>query len=268
MKKKKIEELISEYLCGELSPEQEAEFKEILRREGYDLNKLSEYREIYSGLTDYDIPEPRESMHRGFYSMLEDCKKDIKMKELHEEGFIERVSSFFTNGFFPKLAYGLSLLVIGWVIGHWFTPGTGNTENINNLMTEMQDMKKVMMLTMLERSSAVERMKAVKITNEFEQVDEKVINALLETLNSDPNVNVRLVTVETLYSFADNPKVREGLIQSITVQESPLVQLALADVMLSLKEKKSLEEFEKLIAKKNIDYAIKTRIQEIMRRLS
>ena len=125
-------------------------------------------------------------------------------------------------------------------------------------------MKEMMMLTMIEQPSASERIQAVNLTNDLNSVNDKIINALLKTLNNDPNVNVRLITVEALYEFAGNPKVREGLIQSISQQESPLVQIALADVMVSLQEKKSVDQFRLLLEKKDLNDAARMKIEESM----
>ena len=78
------------------------------------------------------------------------------------------------------------------------------------------------MLNMLEKESTSERLKAVNLTQGMDNASEKVVEALLQTLNNDPNVNVRLSALEALFPYASNPKVREGLIQSISQQESPL----------------------------------------------
>ena len=85
---------------------------------------------------------------------------------------------------------------------------------------------------------------------------------MLQTLNNDPNVNVRLATIEALYQHAENPTVREGLIAAITKQDSPLVQIALADVMLSLQEKKSVAELQKLLRKKDLNQAVEAKVKQ------
>jgi hypothetical protein len=77
----------------------------------------------------------------------------------------------------------------------------------------------------------------VSYTSDITHADEKVINALFTTLNNDLNVNVRLVALEALTQFAKDAIVREGLVKSLAVQDSPMVQVALADVMVKLQEK-------------------------------
>ena len=128
-------------------------------------------------------------------------------------------------------------------------------------------MKKTVMLAMLENSSASERMKAVHFAQELSGPDEAVLTALARTVNDDPNVNVRLLAVEALALYADHPKVREALVQAIVRQESPLVQLALAEVMLALNEKRAVEPIRKIIASPLVDYSVKSKLEATVRQL-
>jgi HEAT repeat protein len=122
-----------------------------------------------------------------------------------------------------------------------------------------------MVLTLISQSSATDRLKAVGYTSELQQADERVIQALLFTLNHDENVNVRLVTVEALFRFADAPAVREGLVRSIAQQESPLVQLALADVMVALQEKRSVAPLSELLRRQATDFYVKEKLESSIR---
>jgi hypothetical protein len=59
-----------------------------------------------------------------------------------------------------------------------------------------------------------------------------------------------------------NPAVREGLVQSIVQQESPLVQSALADVMLKLQERRAVHSFKKLLLQKNLNNLVRSKIEQ------
>jgi HEAT repeat protein len=128
-------------------------------------------------------------------------------------------------------------------------------------------MKKTVMLAMLENSSAAERMKAVQYAQDMTGPDESVLMALARTVNDDPNVSVRLMAVDALAHYAAYPKAREALIQSIVRQESPLVQLALADVMLALSEKRAVEPIRRIIASPMVDYSVKSKLEATVRQL-
>jgi hypothetical protein len=57
-------------------------------------------------------------------------------------------------------------------------------------------------------------------------------------------------------------------VQSITQQESPLVQAALADVMLHLQEKRAIRPLKKLLEQKDLNQMVRSRIEETIFRLS
>src|SRR5690606_31156366 len=99
------------------------------------------------------------------------------------------------------------------------------------------------MLTSSE--SVTDRLQGTQLPRQMERPDEKIIEALNQTLLYYSNVNVRLSAIQTMIHFADNPKVREYLIRAIPFQTDPLVQLALAEVMLALKDKRAVEEIRR-----------------------
>ena len=119
-----------------------------------------------------------------------------------------------------------------------------------------------MMLSLLEKESATERLKAVSLTSNIEQASERVTDALIKVLNTDPNVNVRLATLEALMAYASNPEVRIELVKSIASQNSPLVQLALAELMVALHEKSSVNELKKIIEGKATPIEVREKLKE------
>ena len=135
------------------------------------------------------------------------------------------------------------------------------------LTTQVHELKQTMALALMENPSASERIRGVSYTTEIKHADKEVIEALLATLNNDPNVNVRLSTLEALTRMANHPEVRQGLVQSITTQESPLMQSAIADVMLKLQEKSSVKSFKELLKQKNLDNGVRDKIKETITQL-
>jgi hypothetical protein len=142
------------------------------------------------------------------------------------------------------------------------------SKQLEVLTAQVHEMRDLMMLSLLQNPSASERLRAVSYTSEITHVNPNIAGALLATLNNDPNVNVRLTTLEALTHFARDPVVREGLIQSILQQESPLVQAALADVMLRLQEKRAIPSFKKLLLQKDLNGMVRARIEETITRLT
>ena len=76
-----------------------------------------------------------------------------------------------------------------------------------------------------------------------------------------------MASIEALARYTDNPKVRQALIESISYQNSPLVQLGLAELMVAMQEKKAVEEFDKIIERQETPEEIKQELTERMNTL-
>jgi hypothetical protein len=146
--------------------------------------------------------------------------------------------------------------------------GKPESKQLEALTAQVHEMREMMMLSLLQNPAASERIKAVGYTSEIRRVNPNIAAALLATLNNDPNVNVRLTTLEALSHFARDPAVREGLIQSIVQQDSPLLQAALADVMLKLQEKRAIPSLKKLLQQKDLNEMVRTKIEQTITQLT
>jgi predicted anti-sigma-YlaC factor YlaD len=228
---------------------------------------------LWDSLAKIKVPEPNESMRVNFYAMLDDFKSaEKKSQPFSLQDVIARIRDFVLPQWTVQVAFSLLLVGLGWVIGnktsHSKESATAYQQQIETLATQVEDMKSTMMLSLIENPSATERLRAVGYTTEITDADERVIEALFTTLNNDPNVNVRLVTLEALTQFAAKPTVREQLVKSLAVQDSPMVQVALADVMVKLQEKSSVKALKKMLRKDGIDDLVKTKIEQSIKDLS
>lgn len=231
-----------------------------------ELNSIMTFWNITAALPE---PEPSATMKSKFMQQLEVYKQEQLAKTGLLDHLKETFTRFTTMLTMPRLAYGLGMLVVGVIASsvYFQQKGTAKSE-VEMLSSQVKEMREMLALSLLEHPSASERLRAVSYVNEIDTVDRRVKDALLTTLNNDENVNVRLTALETLSKMTGDPKVREGLIQSIAKQESPLVQSALADIMLSIQEKKSVRSFQQLLKKPETNEAIKTKIQATIHQLN
>lgn len=100
------------------------------------------------------------------------------------------------------------------------------------------------------------------------QPDEKVLNAPVHALNYDPSVDVRLAAVDALFQFSDQHMVRQALVESLSRQTSPLVQIALIDLMVEMREKQSEEVLRRMAADRNVNQTVRERAKWGLQRLS
>lgn len=262
-----------ELMQNKLSEQERSEIEEKISSSVEINAEFNSTKELWEQLGKLHAPAPSTDVKTRFYSMLDTYKNEVEAKE--ESGFnniLTRLNSLFTYKPAYNWAYALMLVVFaglaGFFIGKPDNQIVASQNEVKKLSSEMQEMKQMMMLSMLENPTATERLKAVSYTQELNTVDDQVVDALLTTLNFDPNENVRLVTLEALVQLADNPKVREGLVQSLLKQESPLMQVALADAMVKLQEKRSVKQFKQMLQKENLNNAVKGKIEKTIQVLS
>lgn len=235
--------------------------------------ELQTTREVWALMGGITVPEPSADMQAKFNAMLDDYKTSTEKKKSLLPAIVQKLRGLFTlqPGF--AMAYSIILIMAGVGVGYLASnrgsaPGEQTAAvKLDSITRQMHEMRQMMMLALLENPSASERIKAVSYTSEIKGANKNVIDALLSTLNNDPNTNVRLMTLEALTHYANEPAVREGLIQSIVQQESPLVQSAMADAMLKLQEKRSIQPFRKLLQQKDLNIMVRSKIEETITRL-
>ncbi|RNC85748.1 MAG: HEAT repeat domain-containing protein [Balneola sp.] len=251
----KYEQLIADYLSGNLDDAAKAELQELLTKGTIDFIDFRAMEQLHDELEMVQVPEPSSEMSSRFYTMLENEKGEGSsvMTSLKE-----KFSNFLSQLTMPKLAYAFVLLIMGGFVGNL----VGNNDSqIEQLTSEMQTMREIMMVSMLEGPSTTDRLRAVNISTQLPTVDEKAISALLFTLNNDESINVRVQTIEALGRWGDNELVREGLVRSIANQESDIVIIEMADAMVELGVKNSANEFQRLIDEKELAGATKRKVE-------
>jgi HEAT repeats/Putative zinc-finger len=260
MKCEEYRERLADWHMGRLDNTAVAELEQHLNTCADCREALAATGFVLDSINNLQDPEPSAHMKADFCAMLDEFKA-------REKKPVARLSVW-TWLFQPRLSLGYGLIVLLFITGaYWFGKSNLQRPPVRERQAQMHDPKQTIMLTMLDNPLASERMKAVNYTSDLKEVDKRVIDALLATLNNDPNVNVRLSTLEALAALGDHPEVRAGLIKSISTQDSPIIQLAIADVMLKLQEKRSISSFRQLLKQKGLDDEVRQRVKETMTKL-
>ena len=235
--------------------------------------ELETTQQLWHTLGSVSVPEPSENIRPAFYSMLASYKEEQAAKPNYSlAGLRQWLQTLVLPRPVVQLAYSLCLVGVGLAAGWWLNnrnaPAAADQQQLAALSKQVEKMQQVMLLTLIENPSATERLRAVSYTKDLSTANPRVVEALLSTLNHDENVNVRLATLEALAALAYDPAVRLGLVQALPQQESPLVQSALADVMVQLQEKRSVQPLRRLLAQPDLNEAVKSKIQESLKSLS
>jgi hypothetical protein len=273
MRCEQSQERLSDWLHNRLSKAEQMEINSHLAECMGCQEEFAADKQLWDSMGKMGVPEPSPAMRVNFYDMLD----EFKAAEKQSSGFswqtlVEKVQSWVFPQWAVQLAFSLLLVALGVAIGYKVNQRNDKAavyqQQIETLAAQVLDMKSTMMLSLIENPSATERLRAVSYTSDIAEADERVIEALFTTLNNDDNVNVRLVTLEALTQYANNPLVRSGLVKSLTQQDSPMVQAALADVMVKLQEKRSIKALKSLLQKEGLDNLVKNKIEQSIKDLS
>jgi len=211
------------------------------------------------------LPEeqPGSAVRGRFYAMLEDYKAAQPV------GSKSRWTGWFT---FRRPAFAASfsafLLLIGIGAGWLMTGGRLGGDRFASLSREVQDMRQQVALSLLSKPSASDRIQGVGYSAEVKNPNGTTLAALLKAVDSDPNPNVRLAAVDALYLFRDRPGVRESLVKSLSAQSYPLVQVALIDFLVEVRETRAIEALKKLIDAGELTPEVKARAEQGLKQIT
>lgn len=248
----KTDELIAKYNEGLADPAEIAALEKLIEAGDVELTQLRVLSGLDERILRVDEGAPSLRLDDGFYAMLGAEKKK-------QRGLTIQWPTW--SFLMPRLAVASVMLIMGFAGGYWLRQPAA-APDVTALTQEVSELKEMMMLSLLEKESASDRLRAVSLTGEMGKASEKVTNALFATLNNDPNVNVRLAALEALIPFTSQSAVREQLVRSIAVQESPLVQINLAELMAAMQEKKSVGELQKLMDSDKTPREVKEKIKQ------
>jgi hypothetical protein len=231
--------------------------------------EADEMKMLWTALDAIPAAEPSVEMRSRFHLMLEAYKHglDEAPKKTWWSGMNSWLSGWWPRQ--PAMQFGISLalLVLGVVVGRQVYPASTapvppqNTE-VTDLRNELSAMRQMVALSLMQQQSASERIKGVNWSYQMQQPGGEVLSALLETLMHDPNMNVRLATVDALRQFGDQSVVRRGVVQAIASEESPMVQVALIDLAVDLREKESIATLRQLTEDQNVNGSVRARAEK------
>jgi hypothetical protein len=155
----------------------------------------------------------------------------------------------------------------GVAVGRQLAPAAKPDPQLASLQQEVRDMRQMVTLSLLQQRSASERLNGVMWTDRIENPGSEVIAALLDTLMHDPNVNVRLATVNALKRFSTDTTVRHGAVEALTSPSAPLLQIALIDFLVEASASESADVLRRLSQDPQVDQAVRGRAELGLQRI-
>jgi len=241
MKCEELIELLPDYFQDDLPASARSTVEAHLRECAECSAQLSHWK----GLAELPEETPSPRMRHRFDAML----------SAYEEGRREHKVYWPTVPWFrPSLASVAALLIlgVGFVAGRSMRPNEGASE-LAVLRTELSstnhriaDLNQLVVLSMLQQQSAGERLQGVSYSREVSHPNPEIVAALLRSLRSDSSVDVRLAALDSLRRYGDDHQVRRGFLDSLQPKQSPMVQIALIDALVEIKDPEAVLQIREL----------------------
>lgn len=250
-----IDELLARYYEGETTLDEENEIRQFFRQETVPAH-LQAQAAYFRYVADARQQQPSAAFSHRLADKL----------TMPRPGRIVSLTSWGM-----RIAASLTLLLLGFAGGRLYDQG-GTNQPVSTLSdgdaVPVREMKKVLAFEQRPQTSASERIQAVNQSYDLDRVDQAITQLLINTLNFDANVNVRLAACQALLRVGNEPGVREALIQSLAIQTDPNVQISLIDGLIILKEKRAMAEMQRLAGSRQALEAVRLKAEEGLNRLT
>jgi len=269
MKCEEIGELLPDYLQGSLKAEQD----DLVEQHMEQCADCREEAAIWKKLSLLPVEKPSKESRERFEAMLEAYqtgRNDRASAGVEREKRATLWSWLRSPG--GAAAWSAALLVIGVFAGSHFgnKPIHSNTgqDEIAAMHIELTNMRQMVVLSMLQQQSASERLQGVSYSRREDQLDPQVMSALVHTLRYDGSVDVRLAALDALSRHGAQPQVHKGVVDALQEQQSPLVQVALIDLMLEWRDPDAAQRLRNFVQTPNLNPAVKQRADWALSRLN
>ncbi len=259
----RTQEKFADYLTGDLDDAGRGEVQKHILDCGACREDLENLTVVWAKLGVLPEEQPGSAVRSRFYAMLEDYKaaQPVGAKSRWTDWFSFRRPAF-------AASFSAFLLLLGVVAGWFLTGARPGGEKYASLSREVQDMRQQVALSLLSKPSASDRIQGVSYSAEVKNPNDTTLAALFKAVDSDPNPNVRLAAVDALYLFRDRPGVRETLVKSLSAQSYPLVQVALIDFLVEVRETRAIEALKKLIDAGELTPEVKKRAEQGLKQIT
>lgn len=252
----RVQELFVEHQDGTLPPDEAAQMRAHLASCLVCQREWAALQEITRKLDLLPAEEPSPRLRENFYAMLETHQREADAPSPFALAK-SRLDRFF-EALLPaqpalQFAGALAVLAVGVFVGARFLKAPPVTvvdeaskRELASLRSQVDDMGKYLMYSLLQQKSTSERLQTVLATLDHKKPDPKVLTELVGALALDPSLNVRLSAVEALTPHAEEQVVRAGLLAALQRETAPLVQLAMIELLASVHELEAAPIFERL----------------------
>ncbi len=158
-----------------------------------------------------------------------------------------------------QMGLAAACLIAGLAGGALLQSGRTERDEVARLRDEVASTREMMAVSLLQQQSATERLRGVDYSARMPSMEPQVVSALIQAVNRDSNVNVRLAAIDALGKVATDSHVRESMTDSLTQQDSPMVQAALIDYLVDARARNAVGAIRDLVSRPDVNPTVRQR---------
>lgn len=164
-----------------------------------------------------------------------------------------------------KVAAMLVVALVTYSTGYYMGNEKGE-EKAQHLEVALNQTKQQVLLAGLKEYTGPQKIEAVYNISQSGLSGDALVDALVNTMNSDRNVNVRLAAINALSGMMkDNEKVKKELIRSLSLQNNALLQISLIQVLTESGVKEAKDEIESIVNSEKTDENVKAYAKDMIK---
>ena len=250
-----VKSLLIDYLDGQLAPAIRDKVEDHLKGCMDCREEIVQFKKLFEEMASTKLEQPSAALKENFNLMLQSELNITATMEMLKSKEEPKIAKMRTGSRWLQIAASILLVAGGMFAGMQLrntpvVPVAYNGTEIKDLKEEVKEMKEAMLLNLLNEESASDRIRAVGYADEINNPDPRIIHALINTLNEDKNLNVRLAAINSLAKFSGNPIVVDSLIASLSKQKEPLLQIVLIKILTDQKQTKAIEPIKAILSNK------------------
>lgn len=166
----------------------------------------------------------------------------------------------------PRWTIAAACGILGLAIGLLWPRSQPVDQSMAGMIEELRQNQLAMQVLLLQSPNASQRMKAVSMTREFPP-EGSTRSAWVKALQEDPSINVRMAALDVL-TRKDNEETRSLLLEAMRYQESPMMRMAMADLMLEWRMPESLPILKVWLEEASTPGPLKLQLRNIFEELT
>jgi hypothetical protein len=262
-----IKELIIDYMDGSLDKKEAEKVDSHLLSCEECRAELETMKSIWFDMDNLEMEKVSDHLKKNIDNMIDSYSLGMNntRDKKRQVALFKWLESWWPRRPVIQFASTVALLIIGLITGFSIGSRTESKNEIVQLKTDVNQLQQVVMSSIFDQNSVTERIRGLSMTGRLKNTDKEFYSALLLTLNSDLNVNVRLAAVNALANFTGNEYVRYELVKSLSLQSSPLVQVSLIDLLSTIKESDASSALINIINDSEANKYVKERAKKALK---